>query len=127
MLERLLLGVKLIFTMMYLKRVSIETMGGDAGTSRQPSLGINNRVSTLRSLNELRILRFEDGEVLFCFPVPNRIRSEEEVHFLEGALVGLWVKSPDHRNGDDVAGCKDVESLFTERGEHDGAKESLAY
>ena len=92
---------------------------------RQPRLWVDNRVPTLRRLHEIRVLLLEDGEVPLGLPVPDTIRSEEEVHFLERALVGLWVEGPDHGNGDDVAGGEDVEGLFVEGLEHDGAKEGL--
>lgn len=79
----------------------------------------------LRCLHEVRVLLLEDGEVLLGLPVPDAIRSEEEVHFLEGTLVGLRVKGPNHGDGDDVAGGEDVEGLFVKGLEHDGAEEGL--
>ena len=82
-------------------------------------------MTTLSSLDEIGILLLEDGEVLLGLPVPDAVGSEEKIHFLERALVGLGVEGPDHGNGDQVAGGEDVEGVFVERVEHDWAKEHL--
>lgn len=87
-------------------------------------LGIDDRVTARSSVGDLRILLLEDGEVALGFPVEDAVRGEEEVHLLKGALAGLGVESPDHGEGDDVAGAEDVVSLFAERFEHDGAEET---
>ena len=82
-------------------------------------------MASLGSLDKLGVLLLEDGKVTFGFPVPDAIGSEEEVHFLKGALVGLGVEGPDHGDSDDVAGAKNVICLFVEGLEHDRAKKCL--
>ena len=87
-------------------------------------LGIKDGVASLSSLDELGVLLLEDLEVPLSLPVPDAVGCEEQVHFLESALVGLRVQSPDHGNGDDVGSGKDVVRLLIQRLEHDRAEES---
>lgn len=62
-------------------------------------------------------------EVLLCVPVPGSIGGEEEVHFLEGALVGLGVERPNHGERDGVRDTENVKGLLADGLEHDGAEE----
>jgi len=87
------------------------------------SLGVNDRLAALGSLDELGVLLLEDGKVLLGFPVPNTVGGEEEVHLLKSALVGLRVKAVDHGQSDDVGNTEDVVSLLLESLEDDGKEE----
>ena len=82
-------------------------------------------MAPLRRLHQIRILLLEDGEVPLRFPVPDAVGGKQQVHFLEGALVGFRVEGPDHGDGNGVAGGEDVEGLLADGGEHDGAEEGL--
>ena len=73
-------------------------------------------------LHELGVLLLEDLEVALGFPVPDGVGGEDEVHFLEGALVGFWVEGPDDDDGGGVDGAEEVEGLFIQ-GFEDGGKE----
>lgn len=90
---------------------------------RQTSLGVDDGMAALGSLDEFGVLLLEDGEVLLCFPVPDAVGGEEEVHFFQGALVGLRVEAVDHGQGDDVGDAEDVVSLLLEGLEDDGQDE----
>lgn len=82
-------------------------------------------MAPLRGLHELRVLLLEDLVVLLGLPVPGGVGGEDEVHLLEGALVGLRVEGPDDEDGEDVDGAEDVEGLFFEGFEHGWEKEDL--
>jgi len=94
-----------------------------AAASGEPSLRIHDRVAAPSRLHKIRVLLLEDAEVLLGLPVPGAVGREQQVHFLEGALAGLWVEGPDHGDGDDVGGGEDVVSFFVEGLEHDGQEE----
>ena len=70
-------------------------------------------VTTSRSLNKLWILCYQDLVVLFCFPIPNTIRCEQQIHFLKCALIGFRIQSPDHGDCNDVAGCEDKQCVIS--------------
>ena len=91
----------------------------------QTTLGIHDAVAPLRRLHELGVLLLEDLEVALGFPVPDGVGGEDEVHFLEGALVGFRVESPDDDDGGGVDGAEEVEGLFVEGGEDGGEEEDL--
>ena len=95
----------------------------DTATSREPSLRINDRMAASGSLHELGVLLLEKTEIALRLPVPGAIGREQEIHFLKGTLAGLGVERPDHRQGDDVRGGKDVVGLLVESLEHDGAEQ----
>ena len=79
----------------------------------------------MRRLHELGVLLLEDLEVALGFPVPDGVGGEDEVHFLEGALVGFRVEGPDDDDGGGVDGAEEVEGLFVEGGEDGGEEEDL--
>ena len=81
-------------------------------SSWKTRLRVDDGVAALGSLDEVGILFLEDGEVLLGFPVPDAVGGEEQVHFFESALVGFGVEGPDHGDGDEIAGGKDVEGVF---------------
>ena len=108
------------------KRVNIQAhVPGNAAVSSlgEAGFGVDDRVATLGSLHELRILLFEDGKVLLGLPVPDAVRREEKVHFLEGALIRLGVQAVDHRQRDDVGNTEDVVCLLLESFKDDGKDE----
>lgn len=90
---------------------------------RETSLGIEDGVTALGSLDELGVLLLEDLEVPLGLPVPDAVGCEEQIHFLECALVGLWVQGPDHGKSDDIGSGEDVVGLLIQSLEHDRAKE----
>lgn len=63
----------------------------------------------------------EHLEVLLRVPVPGGVGGKEKIHLLQGALVGLGVESPNHRQGYCVGDTEDVEGLLSDGLEHDGA------
>ena len=91
----------------------------------EPRLGIHDAIPPLRGLHQFRVLFFEDLEVALGFPVPDGVGGEDEVHFLEGALVGFGIEGPDDDDGDDVDGAEEVEGLFLQLGENGGEEEHL--
>ena len=125
MLEGLLLLKGAIIRMALRESGGIERhVAGDAAAAdRETGLGVEDGVTTLGSLDELRILLLENLEVLLSLPVPDAVGREKQIHLFEGALVGLGIQGPDHRNRDRVRCGKDVVRLFVESLEHDGAKE----
>ena len=86
-------------------------------------LRIDDGVATLRRLDEIGVLLLEDGEVALGVPVPDGVGGKQQVHLLEGALVGLRVQGPDHGDGDDVAGTEDVVRVLVQGREDDGEEE----
>lgn len=66
------------------------------------------------ALDETRVLCLNLGEIALCLPVPDAIARKDEVHFFEGALVGLWIKRPHGDDAEGVNGAKNVERLFVE-------------
>ena len=90
-----------------------------------PCLGIHDAVATLRRLHQFGVLFFEDLEVTLRFPIPDGVGGEDEVHFLEGALVGFGVEGPDDDDCDGVDGAEEVQGLFVEFGEDCREKEDL--
>lgn len=88
-------------------------------------LGIHNAISPLRRLHQFGVLFFEDFEVALRFPVPDGVGGEDEVHFLEGTLVGFGVEGPDDEDGGDVDGAEEVEGLFFKFGEDCREEEDL--
>ena len=91
---------------------------------RETRLGVEgDAVAACGGLDELGIFLLETGKILLGVPIPDAVGSEEEVHFLQSALIGLWVEGPDDRNRDGVGNAKNVEGLFTDMVEHDWAKE----
>lgn len=91
----------------------------------QTALRIHDAVAPLRRLHELGVLLLEDLEVALGFPVPDGVGGEDEVHFLEGALVGFRVEGPDDDDGGGVDGAEEVEGLFAEGSEDGGEEEDL--
>ena len=89
------------------------------------SLGIDNRVAALGSLNELGILLLEDLEIALGLPVPDGVSGEDEVHLLERALVGFRVEGPDDDDRGGVNGAEEVQGLFAQAGEDGWEKEHL--
>ena len=90
-------------------------------------LGIHDAVAPLRRLHQFRVLLLEDLEVALGVPVPDGVGGEDEVHFLEGALVGLRVEGPDDDDSGGVDGAEEVERLFIEVGEDGGQEEDLFF
>ena len=86
----------------------------------QTRFGIHDAVAPLRRLDKLRVLLLEDLEVALGFPIPDGVGGEDEVHFLESALVGFRVKGPDDDDGGGVDGAEEIEGLFVESGEDGG-------
>ena len=108
------------------KRVDIQAhVPGNAASSSlwEAGFGIDDRVATLGGLNKLRILLFENGEILLGLPIPDAIGRKEKVHFLQGALIRLGVQAVDHGQCDDVGNAKDVVCLLLESFENDGKDE----
>lgn len=79
-------------------------------------------MATLDGLDEFGIVLFEDLEIPLGFPVPDAVRGEDQIHFLESALVRLRIQSPDHRNRDNVGRCEDVVGFLLDSLEHDRAE-----
>lgn len=96
-----------------------------ASLSGVTRLGVNDAIAALRSLHELGVLLLENGEVALSFPVPDGVGGEDEVHFLEGTLVGFRVEGPDDDDGGGVDGAEEIEGLFVEFGEDGGEEEHL--
>ena len=94
-------------------------------TALDPSLGVHDAVAPLRRLHQFRVLFFEDLKVTFSFPIPDGVGGEDEVHFLEGALVGFGVEGPDDNNGGGVNGAEEVKGLFLELSEDCGEEKNL--
>ena len=94
-------------------------------TALESRLGIHDAVSPLRRLHQFGVLFFEDLEVALRLPVPDGVGCEDEVHFLEGALVGFGVEGPDDDDGDGVDGAEEIQGFFVERGEDRREQESL--
>ena len=90
-------------------------------------LGIHDAVAPLRGLHQLRVLLLEDGEVALGVPVPDGVGGEDEIHFLQGALVRFRVEGPHDDDGGDVDGAEEVEGLFAEFGEYGGEEEDLEW
>ena len=88
-------------------------------------LRIHDAVSPLRRLHQFGVLLFEDLEVALRFPVPDGVGCEDEVHFLEGALVGFGVEGPDNDDGGGVDGAEEVQGLFVELGENGRKQKDL--
>lgn len=63
----------------------------------------------------------EHLEVLLGIPVPWGVGREEEIHLLEGALVGLWVECPNHRERDSICDTENIQGLLSDGFEHYGA------
>ncbi len=106
-------------------RIQAKTPRHQTRPPRQPRLGIRDAMPPLRSLHEVRVLLLEDLEVLLGLPVPGGVGGEDEVHFLEGALVGFWVEGPDDEDGEGVDGAEDVEGFFAQGFEHGWEEEDL--
>ena len=98
---------------------------GDATISslRKAGFGVDDRVATLGGLNELRILLFENGEILLGLPVPDTVRSEEKVHFFESALIRLGVQAIDHGKRDNIGNTENVVCVLLESFKDDGKDE----
>jgi hypothetical protein len=92
---------------------------------RIPSLGIHHATASVRCLHELRVLLLEDGEVALGFPVPDGVGGEDEIHFLEGTLVGFGIEGPDYEDCGGVDGAEEVEGFFVELFEDCGEEEDL--
>ena len=123
MFEGLLL---LIDVRVWGKSVDIQAhVPGNATVSSlgKAGFGVDDRVATLGSLHELRILLFENSKVLLGLPVPDAVRREEKVHFLEGALIRLGIQAVDHGQRDDVGNTEDVICLLLESFKDDGKDE----
>lgn len=106
-------------------RIQAKTPWHQTRPPRQPRLGIRDAMPPLRSLHEIRVLLLEDLVVLLGLPVPGGVGGEDEVHFLEGALVGFWVEGPDDEDGEGVDGAEDVEGFFAQGFEHGWEEEDL--
>ena len=78
----------------------------------QSRLGVHDAVAPLRGLHQFGVLFLEDLEVALGVPVPDGVGGEDEVHFLEGALVRLRVEGPDDDDGGHIDGTEEVERLF---------------
>jgi len=84
-----------------------------------------NPLSTLRIMYNVRILKLELLKVRLGCPIPGRIGCEEEVHLLEGALVGFWVEGPYDGDGEDVCDPEEVVGLLPDVFECHGEEKSL--
>ena len=102
------------------RHIAANTLVADGETS----FGIEDGVTALSSLDELGVLLLEDLEVPLGLPVPDAVGCEEQIHFLESALVGLGVQGPDHGKSEDICGGEDVVGFLVQSLEHDRAKES---
>lgn len=78
-------------------------------------------MATRSGLNQIGILRLEDGESFFSFPVEPRVGSKEKIHLLQSALVGFRVKGPDYGYRESVARAEYVKGLLSDVLKHDGA------
>ena len=92
----------------------------------EPGLGIHDAGAALSCLHKLRVLLLEDLEVALGLPVPDGVGGEDEIHFLEGALVGFGVEGPDDEESGDVDGAEEVEGFFVEGGKDCGEEEDLS-
>ena len=123
MLERLLL-LHSIIVMVRVQCIDIQRhVPRDTPTSRETSLGVNNRVSARSRLHKIRVLLLEKTEVALRFPIPGAIGREEQIHFLQGTLAGFGIECPDHGDSDNVGGSEDIVRLLIEGLEHDGAEQ----
>ena len=126
MLGHTLLSHKLVRTILPIRLgVEAQVPWHKAGTSRYSGLRIHDAVASLRGLDKLGVLFLEEIVVLFRFPVPGGVGSEDEIHFFQSALVGLGVECPDDDDGEDVDGAEDVEGFFVKFGKHGGEEENL--
>ena len=125
MLKGLLLVHKpFVMTTVRVQRARVKTHAArHISLTRKADFGVDDGMAALSGLHELRVLLLEDREVALGVPVPDRVGGEEKVHFLERALVRLWVEGPHHRDGEDVARGKDVVRLLLERLKHDRAEQ----
>ena len=121
MLEMLLLRAVRIIMVMHRQRVGIHRPA--VVRAHHASLRVDDGVTALGGLDEIGVLLLEDGEVALGLPIPDAVGGEEQIHFLERALVGLRVEGPHHGDGDDVAGAEDVVGVLIEGGEDDGQQE----
>lgn len=94
-------------------------------TALETTLGVHDAVAPLRRLHQLGVLLLEDLEVALGLPVPDGVGGEDQVHLLEGALVGFRVEGPDDDDGGGVDGAEEVERLFVEGGEDGREEEDL--
>ena len=76
-------------------------------------------------MHQFRVLFFEDLKITLSFPIPDGVGGEDEIHFLEGTLVGFGVEGPDDDNGGGVNGAEKVKSLFLELSEDCGEEKNL--
>ena len=94
-------------------------------TALDPSLRVYDAVAPLSRLHQFRVLFFEDLKVALSFPIPDRVGGEDEIHFLEGALVGFGVEGPHDNDGGGVNGAEEVKSFFLELSEDCGEEKNL--
>lgn len=94
-------------------------------SSSLAGLGVDDAHATVVGHDEVGVLCLETSKVLLGIPVPPGVGREQEIHFFQGALVGLWVECPHDRNGDDVRDAEHVEGLFLNFAEHDGQEQDL--
>ena len=64
------------------------------------------------TVQHLRILQLQTGELLLGLPDPGFVGREEQVHLLEGAALGLGVEGPDDRDGEKVDAAVDEEGVL---------------
>jgi hypothetical protein len=88
----------------------------------QTGLWINRSASTTSCLHQVWILFNQNAVVLLCFPVPDTVRREYEVHLFERTLVRFWVQRPNDDDAEDIDTAKDVQSVFAQTCE-DGGQE----
>lgn len=86
------------------------------------SLGIDDAVAPSSGLHQFGVLLLEDLEVSLGLPIPDGVRSEDEIHFFEGTLVGFGVEGPDDEDRSRVNGTEQVKRLFVELFEDSGEK-----
>ena len=112
---------------MLLKRLGIEAHIARHETAAADATGlrVHDGMAPLGGLHELGVLLLEDGEVALGFPVPDGVGGEDEVHFLEGALVRFGVEGPDDDERGGVDGAEDVERFFVQGREHGREQEHL--
>lgn len=96
-----------------------------ATTFNDACFGVYHGLTSLSRLHKMRVLGAQLLEVALGIPDPGSVRSEEKIHFFQGALVRFRIKGPYHWYADSVANAKDVECDLVDGIEHDWAKESL--
>lgn len=103
--------------------ISLALLFLSRGNLTLSGLNIHDAPTVTRSGNKLRLLSLQLSKLLLSIPDPRRVSGKEKIHLLKSSLVTLGVEGPDHRDSQQVAGTKDVQSVLANVGEHDRAEE----